>query len=81
MLDLRGQLVGDRTRYVNRSHACLSETYGAAYKGLFSDLLANNALTCLAKYPTLNDALDAREIRAMLGNQSWNSLQQADRCA
>jgi len=28
---LREQLVGDRTRYANRLHACLSETYGAAY--------------------------------------------------
>ena len=36
---LREQLVGDRTRYANRLHACLSETYGAAYKPLFSDLL------------------------------------------
>jgi transposase len=41
---LRQQLVGDRTRYANRLHACLSETYGAVYKPLFSDLLANKAL-------------------------------------
>lgn len=37
---LRGRLVRDRTRYANRLHACLSETYGAAYKGLFPKLLA-----------------------------------------
>lgn len=64
---LREQLVGDRTRYANRLHACLSETYGAAYKPLFSDLRANKALTFFAKYATLNDAFEAGdEIRALL---------------
>src|ERR1051326_2473729 len=41
---LREQLVGDRTRDANRLHACLSETYGAAYTPLFSELLTNKAL-------------------------------------
>src|ERR1041385_7285263 len=64
---LREQLVGDRTRYANRLHACLSETYGAAYKPLFSDVLANKALTFFAKYPTLNDTFEAGdEITALL---------------
>jgi transposase len=77
---LREQLVGDRTRYANRLHACLSETYGAAYKPLFSDLLANKALNFFAKYPTLNDALEAADqITALLGDQAWSSLQQAGR--
>jgi transposase len=77
---LREQLVGDRTRYANRLHACLSETYGAVYKPLFSDLLANKALGFFAKYPTLNDALEAAdEIKALLGEQAWSSLHQAGR--
>ena len=77
---LREQLVGDRTRYVNRLHACLSETYGAAYKPVFSDLLANKALGFFAKYPTLNDALEAaQEITAQLGEQAWSSLHAAGR--
>jgi transposase len=77
---LREQLVGDRTRYANRLHACLSETYGAAYKPLFSDLLANKALTFFVKYPTLNDALEsADEITALLGDEAWSSLRQAGR--
>jgi transposase len=32
---LREQVVQDRTRYVNRLHAGLSETYGAGYRQLF----------------------------------------------
>jgi transposase len=77
---LREQLVGDRTRYVNWLHACLSETYGAAYKPLFSDVLANKALTFFATNPTLNDAFEAGdEITALLGDPSWSSLQQAGR--
>jgi len=77
---LREQLVGDRTRYVNRLHACLSETYGAAYKPLFSDLLAKKALTFFAKFPTLNDALEAADdITALLGDEAWSSLRQAGR--
>src|SRR5215470_13866699 len=77
---LREQLVGDRTRYVNRLHACLSETYGAAYKPLFSALLANKALSFFSKYPTLNDALEAGdEIRTQLGEQVSSSLQKAGR--
>jgi transposase len=77
---LREQLVGDRTRYANRLHACLSETYSAVYKPLFSDLLANKALDFFAKYPTLNDALEAAdEIKVLLGEQAWSSLHQAGR--
>jgi transposase len=77
---LREQLVSDRTRYANRLHACLSETYGAVYKPLFRDLLANKALEFFSKYPTLNDALEAADnIRALLGEQAWSSLAQAGR--
>ncbi|HEY3061150.1 MAG TPA: transposase [Chloroflexota bacterium] len=77
---LRDPLVGDRTRYANRLHACLSETYGAAYKPLFSDLLANKALTFFARYPTLNDALDGvDEIPSLLGQPAWDALEHAGR--
>ena len=69
-----------QVRYANRLHACLSETYGAAYKPLFSDLLANKALVFFSKYPTLNDALEGTdEIPILLGQQAWSSLEHAGR--
>lgn len=77
---VREQLVGDRTRYANRLHACLSETYGAVYKLLFSDLLANKALAFFSQYPTLNDALEAEDqVLGVLGEQVWSALEQAGR--
>jgi transposase len=77
---LREQLVGDRTRYANRLHACLSETYGAVYKPLFSDLLANKALAFFSQYPTLNDALEAADqVVVVLGEQAWSALEHAGR--
>jgi transposase len=77
---LREQLVRDRTRYVNRLHACLSETYGAAYKALFADLLAKKALRFFSSYPTLNDALDAPEVAAaLISEAAWERLERAGR--
>jgi transposase len=77
---LREQLVRDRTRYVNRLHAGLSETYGAAYKALVADLLAKKALRFFARYPTLNDALDASsEVAALLGPAAVERLERAGR--
>ena len=77
---LREQVVQDRTRYVNRLHACLSETYGAVYKRLFGDLLAQKALRFFASYPTLNDALAAGEaVLDELGQAAWDQLAGAGR--
>jgi transposase len=77
---LREQLVRDRTRYVNRLHAGLSETYGAAYKGLFADLLAKKALGFFSSYPTLNDALDApNEVAGLVDQAAAERLEQAGR--
>jgi transposase len=77
---LREQLVRERTRYANRLHDALSETYGAAYKGLFPDLLAKKALRFFASYPTLNDALDAPgEVAAELGQAAVERLERAGR--
>jgi transposase len=75
---LREQLVQDRTRYVNRLHACLSETYGAVYKQLFVDLLANKALRFFASYPTVNDArADREEVVVHVGQAGWERIEQA----
>jgi transposase len=77
---LREEVVRDRTRYVNRLHAALSETYGAAYKTLFPDLLAKKALRFFAAHPTLNDALAAPEpVAAEVGANGWARLAQAGR--
>jgi transposase len=77
---LREQLVRERTRSANRLHAALSETYGAAYKGLFVDLLAKKALRFFTSYPTLNDAVDAPdEVAALLGQGAAERLQRAGR--
>ena len=77
---LREQLVRDRTRYVNRLHAGLSETYDAACKGLFADLLAKKALRFFSSYPTLNDALDApSEVAGLVGQAAGACLEQAGR--
>jgi transposase len=75
---LREQVVQDRTRYVNRRHACLSETYGAVYKQLFVDPLAKKALRFFAGYPTVNDALAAgEEVVAQVGQGGRDRLEQA----
>lgn len=77
---LRGRLVRDRTRYANRLHACLSETYGAADKGLFPKLLAQKALRFFATSPSLNDALDGEAVvRELVGDASWAGLERAGR--
>jgi transposase len=75
---LREQVVQDRTRYVNRLHACLSETYGIVYKQLFVDLLAKKALRFFACFPTVNDVLNCRqEVAAPVGQISWERIEQA----
>ena len=77
---LREQLVWDRTRYVNRLHAGLSETYGIAYRALFPDLLAKKALAFFSSYPTLNDALEAPgPAAALVGAAAWQRLERAGR--
>ena len=77
---LRGRLVADRTRYANRLHACLGETYGAAAAGLFPKLLAQKALRFFAASPTLNDAVDGgAAVREQVGAAAWERLTQAGR--
>jgi transposase len=77
---LREEVVRDRTRYVNRLHAALSETYGAAYKALFADLLAKKALAFFTAHPTLNDALaDAASVVTEVGADGWERLVGAGR--
>jgi transposase len=77
---LRGRLVADRTRYANRLHACLSETYGAAAAGLFPTLLAQKALRFFAAHPTRNDAAAGDEaVRAQVGDTAWVRLERAGR--
>ncbi|MFQ5875847.1 MAG: IS110 family transposase [Dehalococcoidia bacterium] len=75
---LREQLVQDRTRYLSRLHACLSETYGASYKGLFRHLTAKKALHFFQQYPTINDALAGDpDVPLQVGAEAWERLQQA----
>jgi transposase len=75
---LRTQLVRDRTRYLNRLHACLVETYGGTYKGLFKNLLSKKALQFFHQYPTVNDALAGdTEASTQVGQEKWMHLQEA----
>lgn len=75
---LRDRLVRERTRYLNRLHACLSETYGAHYKGLFYDLSAKKALRFFHQYPSINDALtDDPDVPLQIGIQAWERLNHA----
>jgi transposase len=75
---LREQVVQDRTRYVNRLHACLSETYGAVYKQLFVDVSVKKALRFFASYPTVNDArADRDEVVLQVGQAGWEQIEQA----
>jgi transposase len=77
---LRTQLVQDRTRYANRLHAALSETYGAVYKELFGVLLTKKALRFFGQYPTLNDALaGGPAVAVQVGEPAWARLQQVGR--
>jgi len=75
---LRDRLGRDHTRYLNRLHACLSETYGASYKGLFQDLSAKKALRFFQQYPTINDAIAGDpDVPLKIGKESWERLKGA----
>lgn len=77
---LREEVVRDRTRYANRLHAALSETYGAVYKTLFVDLLAKKALAFFTAHPTLNDArADPGGVAAEVGADCWERLARSGR--
>lgn len=72
---LRDRLGRDHTRYLNRLHACLSETYGASYKRLFQDLSAKKALRFFQDYPTINDAIAGDpEVPLQIGKEVWERL-------
>ena len=75
---LRDRLGRDHTRYLNRLHACLSETYGASYKSLFRDLSAKKALGFFQRYPTINDAIAGDpDVPLQIGKESWERLRSA----
>jgi transposase len=75
---LRDRLGRDHTRYLNRLHACLSETYGAGYKRLFQDLSAKKALRFFQQYPTINDAIAGDpDVPLKVGKESWQRLKGA----
>jgi transposase len=75
---LRDRLGRDHTRYLNRLHACLSETYGASYKGLFRNLSAKKALSFFQQYPTINDAITADpDVPLQIGKEGWERLKSA----
>jgi transposase len=75
---LRDQLGRDHTRYLNRLHASLSETYGASYKSLFLDLSAKKALRFFQQYPTINDAIAGEaDTPLQVGRESWERLKRA----
>jgi transposase len=75
---LRDRLGRDHTRYLNRLHACLSETYGASYKGLFQDLSAKKALSFFQQYPTINDAIAGDpDVPLQIGKEVWERLKRA----
>jgi transposase len=70
---LREQLVGDRTRYANRLHACLSETYGAAYKAVVQRLAGQQGTQFLLEVP--NPERRARRCRRDQGYAGGPVLQ------
>lgn len=75
---LRDRLGRDHTRYLNRLHACLSETYGASYKSLFRDLSAKKALGFFQQYPTINDAIAGDpDVPLKVGKEAWERLKRA----
>ncbi len=75
---LRDRLGRDHTRYLNRLHACLSETYGASYKGLFRDLSAKKALRFFHQYPTINDAVAGDpDVLSQISKEAWERLKGA----
>jgi hypothetical protein len=75
---LRDWLGQGHTRYLNRLHACLSETSGVSYKGLFRDLSAKKALSFLQQYPTINDAIAGDpEVPLQIEKENWQKLKSA----
>ena len=75
---LRDKLERDHTRYLNRLHACLSETYGASYKTLFPKLSAKKALRFFQNYPTINDAIAGDpDVPLRIGKEAWERLKRA----
>jgi len=75
---LRDRLGRDHTRYLNRLHACLSETYGASYKSLFQNLSAKKALRFFQQYPTINDAVAGDpDAPLQIGQEAWEKLKSA----
>lgn len=75
---LRDRLGRDHTRYLNRLHACLSETYGASYNGLFQGLSAKKALRFFQQYPTINDAVAGDpDVPLQIGKEVWEKLKSA----
>jgi transposase len=75
---LRDRLGRDHTRYLNRLHACLSETYGASYKSLFRTLSTKKALSFFQQYPTINDAIASDpDVPLQIGKEAWERLKRA----
>lgn len=75
---LRQQLVEDRTRYLNRLHATLSETYGAVYREVFHDISAKKALRFFQEHPTINDVLaGGTETLSQAGTEAWEQLKKS----
>jgi transposase len=73
---LRERLVRDRTRHINRLHACLTETYGAVYHQFFRELSSKKALRFFRQYPSLNDALaHPEEVRGEVGDKAWQAVE------
>jgi transposase len=73
---LRERLVRDRTRHINRLHACLTETYGAVYHQFFREVSTKKALRFFKQYPSLNDALaNPEEVRITIGNEAWQAVE------
>ena len=77
---MRVRLVRDRTRYINRLHACLTESYGATYRSLFKEIASEKGLRFFREYPTINDAVnDPKEVCWELGDKLWQTLETAGR--
>lgn len=73
---LRERLVRDRTRHINRLHACLTETYGAVYHQFFRELSSKKALRFFKQYPSLNDALaNPEEVRSKIDDEAWQAVE------
>lgn len=75
---VRAQLIKAQTRYLNRLHVLLSESYGPLYKSLFARLKGKGALDFFLVFPTLDDTLaDLLRIRDLLGEKRAVLLREA----